>query len=329
MSKSTTFSALTPSGKVTLGNYLGAIVNWVKLQETHNSIYCLVDLHGITNLPDPKELNELCYEAVAVYLSSGLDPDKSIIFVQSHVSAHAELAWVLTCVSSMGELSRMTQFKDKSAKKKHIGTGLFTYPTLMASDILLYQTDLVPVGADQKQHIELCRDLAIRFNNKYKEDFFTVPEPMIPETCARVMSLSNPNTKMSKYDSDPWASVFMTDDEKTIMKKFKKAVTDSETQIHYDVEKKPGVSNLLGIQSAISGNSMDEIVKSYEGKMYGHLKVETGEMVNDHLSKFRDEYNRYMNDKAELDKILRNGADRAREIASKTLKETYQILGFI
>jgi tryptophanyl-tRNA synthetase len=328
MSKSTTFSALTPSGKVTLGNYLGAITNWVKLQDTHNSIYCLVDLHAMTNNPDPKILNEYSYEAVAIYLAAGLDPDKSILFAQSHVSAHAELAWILTCLSSMGELNRMTQFKDKSAKKKQVSTGLFTYPLLMASDILLYQTDVVPVGADQKQHIELSRDLAQRFNSRYKEDFFTIPEPEIPKIGARIMSLSDPSSKMSKSDEDQWATVFISDDEKTTLKKFKKAVTDSETEIRYDEEKKPGVSNLLGIQSAFMGKGIDEIVSSYEGKMYGHLKVETGELVNESLKKVREDYQRYIQDKGELDRILKSGASKAKEIADKTLQEVYELVGF-
>jgi len=329
MSKSISLSALQPSGRVTLGNYLGAIKNWIDYQSTHQCYYCLVDLHALTNLPDPKTLKELSLEGLAIYIACGLDPDKSTLFVQSHVSEHVELSWVLNCLGSMGELSRMTQFKDKTAKQKQVGVGLFVYPLLMAADILLYDTDIVPVGNDQKQHIELCRDVAGRFNHQYKCDLFKLPKPVISKSGARIMSLSNPKNKMSKSDTDPNATIFLTDDEKSIMNKFKKAVTDSETEIKFDVENKSGVSNLLEIQKVISGKTIKDLENSYQGKMYGHLKVETAQMVIDNLAPIQKSYNQLISDKGQLEKILKAGAIKAKEQASKKLAAVYEKIGLI
>jgi tryptophanyl-tRNA synthetase len=260
-----------------LGNYLGAMKNWVALQEKYDCLYCLVDLHAITLRQDPAELRERTYAGPALYLACGLDPARNILFAQSHVPAHSELGWILACHSYMGELSRMTQFKDKSAKQKNIPTGLFVYPTLMAADILLYQANLVPVGQDQKQHLELTRDLAIRMNNLYGE-LFKVPEIYTPPVGAKIMSLTEPTAKMSKSDSDPNATIFMEDSDDVITKKIKRAVTDSGTTIEYSDEK-PGVRNLLTIQAAITGKKPEDIVAAYAGKQYGHLKVETAEIV--------------------------------------------------
>jgi tryptophanyl-tRNA synthetase len=329
MSQPIVFSGIQPSGKIMLGNYLGALRNWVKLQKSYDCHFCLVNLHAFTTRMDAKDLEELSYEAMALYLAVGIDPDRSTLFIQSEVPEHTELAWILTCFSSMGELNRMTQFKDKSKQQSHVGAGLFIYPALMAADILLYQTDLVPVGEDQKQHLELARNLAQRLNHHYQKDLFKIPEPMIPKQGARVMSLTDPFKKMSKSDQDSNASVFFTDSDKQILKKFKKAVTDSGTEISFNPDEKPGISNLLMIQSAIKGEEIDSLVESYAGKLYGHLKVETGELVAELIRPIREEYERLISDKEELRKIFNKGRDKARQKAGPLCEEIKKTVGFI
>lgn len=325
-------SALTPSNRITLGNYIGAIKNWVEMQKQHDCLFFAVDHHALTDRTDPKQLREWTYQAIATYIASGLDPEQALIFVQSHVPAHAELSWVLTCHTNMGELSRMTQFKDKSQKHgESIPVGLFGYPVLMAADILLYHTNLVPVGADQKQHIELARDLAIRMNNLYsgkQHPLFTIPEPFIPPVGAKIMSLQDPSKKMSKSDTDPHASVFMDDSDKDIEKKFKRAVTDSGSEITDD-DSKPGVKNLLTIQSALTGKKIPELVASYQGKMYGHLKVDTANLAIETIRPIREKARELLSDRGELDRILKRGANRANERAAKMLRRVYEKIGFI
>lgn len=324
----TLLSAIQPSNKLTLGNYLGALKNWIHLQNDYDCLFFVVDLHAITLRQDPKELREQTYRAVATYLAAGLNPDRATIFVQSHVPEHAELAWVLGCFGYMGELSRMTQFKDKSSKQgANIPVGLFTYPLLMAADILLYQTQLVPVGADQKQHVEITRDLGERLNNAYKQKLFEIPEPYIPPVAARVMSLQNPLVKMSKSDPDPQSAVYLNDTDDVMRKKLKRAVTDSGSEITLSDEK-PGVRNLLEIQAALTGKSPQELVAAYAGKQYGHLKVDTGEAVVAALGPLRAETDRILSDRAELDRILARNAERARERARKTLVRVYDAIGF-
>ncbi len=323
-------SGIQPTANLTLGNYLGAIKNWVKLQDNYSNYYMAVDQHAITVRQDPEKLRENTLFAVATYIASGLDPEKSVLFIQSHVSEHAQLAWILNCFGYMGEISRMTQFKDKSGKAgKNIPVGLFTYPLLMAADILLYDTDLVPVGDDQKQHVEITRDLAQRINGIYGEDTFCVPEPYIQGSGARIMDLQNPQAKMSKSAENPKGVIFLTDDHKQVEKKFKQAVTDSGTTITYDPTAKPGVKNLLDIQAAITGKPIDEIIASYEGKMYGHLKVDTADIVNEELEPIRAETQRILQEKSELEKILREGAAKAREHAASTLAKIYDRIGFV
>ncbi|MCM2321965.1 MAG: tryptophan--tRNA ligase [Oligoflexia bacterium] len=322
-------SAVQPSNRLTIGNYLGALKNWVRLQEDHDCLFFAVDLHTITVRQDPKELREQTYRAIATYIAAGVDPANATLFVQSHVPEHAELAWVLTCFSYMGELNRMTQFKDKSAKQgTNIPAGLFIYPTLMAADILLYGTQRVPVGEDQKQHLELTRDVAIRMNNLYGGDLFVVPEPYIPPVGARIMSLQDPGAKMSKSDPDPNSAVYLNDTDDQIRKKLKRAVTDSGSEVTYE-DSKPGVKNLLAIQAAITGKPIPEIVASYAGKMYGHLKVDTAEIVVQELSPVRTRAEEILKDRAHLEKILQAGAERARERARKTLERVYDRIGFI
>jgi len=322
-------SAVQPSSALTIGNYLGALKNWAKHQDDYECWFFAVNLHAITVRQQPKELLEQTYRAVATYIAAGINPEHATLFVQSQVPEHAELAWLLNCYSYMGELGRMTQFKDKSQKAgENIAVGLFTYPVLMAADILLYDTDLVPVGADQKQHIELTRDIAIRMNHLYGEDLFRVPQPMIAEVGAKIMSLQDPTSKMSKSDPDPNASVFLTDSDDVIRKKLKRAVTDSGTEITHD-DSKPGVKNLLSIQSAITGKPISEIVASYAGKMYGHLKVDTAELVVQAIAPLRDEANRLYDERTFLEQVLRKGADRARERAGKTLARCYDRIGLL
>jgi tryptophanyl-tRNA synthetase len=321
-------SAVQPTNKITIGNYLGAIRNWVSFQDQYECYFFAVDLHAITSRQDPKDLAENTLFALATYLAAGIDMDHATLFVQSHVRQHAELAWVLNCFSYMGELGRMTQFKDKSSRVgETIPVGLFTYPNLMAADILLYQTDLVPVGADQKQHLELTRDIALRMNHIYG-NLFKIPEPFIPKVGARIMDLQDPESKMSKSVSSEMGAVFLTDSPKDIEKKFKRAVTDSGTEVAYS-DDKPGIRNLLDIQSVITGRSIEELVSSYKGKMYGHLKLETASIVIEELKPIQEKTARYLQDRGELHRMMRIGAERAAEKAEATLNSVYQAVGFL
>lgn len=327
--KSVIFSGIQPtSGAFTLGNYLGAVRNWGKLQDEYNCTYCIVNQHAITVRQDPQTLKKNTLSAYALMLACGIDPKKSITFIQSHVKTHAELAWVLNCYTQFGELSRMTQFKDKSAKHAdNINAGLFTYPSLMAADILLYQTDLVPVGLDQKQHLELTRNIAMRFNGLYG-DTFRIPEAYIPETSAKIMSLADPTKKMSKSDENVKATVFLLDPAETIIKKFKSAVTDSEAEVVYR-EGKDGINNLMSIYSAFTGKSFDEIQSEFAGKGYGDFKLAVGETVADGLRPIREEYTRLMDDKAYLESCYREGAQKALAISQRTLDKVYKKIGFL
>ncbi len=321
------FSGVQPSGTLTLGNYIGALRNFSLLQDEYNCVYCIVDLHAITVRQEPAVLRRRCLEVAGIYMACGIDPEKSIIYCQSHVSAHAELSWVLNCFTYMGELQRMTQFKDKSAKNEsNINAGLFTYPVLMASDILLYQADMVPVGSDQRQHIEITRDIAQRFNGIYG-NVFTIPEAYIPKTGARIMSLLEPEKKMSKSDSNPDAFISILDEPNIIRKKIKRAVTDSDGEIRFDPENKPGVSNLLDIISALSGDSMDSIVSSLQGKGYGALKDAAADCIVDTLNPIQAEYKKLMADKAYIQNILDNGANTASMLAKRTLSKVYRKVG--
>jgi tryptophanyl-tRNA synthetase len=321
-------SGIQPTNKLTLGNYLGAIKNWVKLQNDFECYFFAVDLHAITSRQEPKDLANNTLFSLATYLAAGINLDHATIFAQSHVRQHTELAWILNCFAYMGELGRMTQFKEKSSRAgETIPVGLFTYPVLMAADILLYQSDLVPVGADQKQHLELTRDLAIRMNNAYGS-LFKVPEPFIPKIGARIMDLQEPETKMSKSSSSEMGAVFLNDPPKEIEKKFKRAVTDSGSEISYSADK-PGIRNLIDIQSAITGRPVDDIVRGYAGKMYGHLKVETAQIVADELRPLQERTAQYLNDRAELEKILKAGAERASVKAENTLRKVYSAIGFV
>ncbi len=321
------FSGIQPSGDLTLGSYLGAMKQWIALQEDYDCIYCIVDLHAITVRQEPAQLRKRSLEQLSQYLACGLDPEKSILFVQSHVPQHAELGWVLGCYTQFGELSRMTQFKDKSQKNAdNITSGLFTYPALMAADILLYQTDLVPVGQDQKQHVELCRDIAHRFNTVYS-DTFAIPEPFIPKMGARIMSLSDPSSKMSK--SDPNGCVFLMDSPEEIMKKFKRAVTDSQSSVHYDLEQKAGISNLLTIYCAATNATMEEATEQFRDQGYGIFKPAVGEAVVELCRPIREEANRLLADKSYLEGIYRSGAEKASYLATKTLRKVHKKLGFV
>ena len=322
------FSGVQPSGILTIGNYLGAIKNWGAFQEDNNCIFCVVDMHAITVRQVPADLRRRTYETLAIYMACGIDPAKSTLFVQSHVGAHAELAWALNCYTMFGELSRMTQFKDKSKKNAdNINAGLFTYPVLMASDILLYQTDLVPVGQDQMQHIELARDIAQRFNAVYSPTF-TVPEGFIPKSGAKIMSLSEPTKKMSKSDENINGFVSLLDDRDTIIRKFKRAVTDSDTVVCRG-EEKYGVNNLMTIYSCFTGKSDEETVKEFEGKGYGDFKLAVGEAVADGLAPVQAEFNKLMADKGYLESVMKEGAEKANRMAYKTLAKVYRKLGFV
>lgn len=324
--KKTIFSGVQPSGHLTIGNYLGALKNWVLLQNDFNCYYCIVDMHSITVRQDPDELRSRSLETLALYLAVGIKPDKNTIFIQSHVPAHAELTWVLNCYSMFGELSRMTQFKEKSDKNAdNINAGLFTYPVLMASDILLYQTDLVPTGQDQKQHIELARNIAVRFNGIYGPTF-KVPEPFIPKEGTKIMSLSEPTKKMSKSDFSG-GSVSLLDDRTTIVKKIKRAVTDSDNEIKYD-KHKHGINNLLTIYATFSGKTIAEAEAEFNGEGYGFFKSAVAEVTADALEKFQDNYNLFLSDKHQLDNILKDGRQKASEKASITLKDVYNKVGF-
>lgn len=321
------FSGIQPSGNLTLGNYLGALRNWVQLQDDYDCIYCVVNMHAITVRQEPAVLRRRSLETLAIFIACGVSPEKSILFIQSHVPEHTMLNWVLCCNTYMGELQRMTQFKDKSARHAdNINAGLFTYPALMAADILLYQADLVPVGADQKQHIELTRDLCNRFNNIYGETF-TMPEPYIPKIGARIMSLQEPAKTMSKSDPNPNAFICILDDPDTIVRKVKRAVTDSEGIIAFDPEKRAGVSNLLTIYAACTGKSMEQSVAEFEGKGYGILKSTVADAVVATLSPIQADYNRIISDKAYLSGIIAEGDRKASDIARRTMSKVYHKIG--
>lgn len=318
------FSGAQPTGNLHIGNYLGALKNWVALQNEYESFFCIVNLHAITVPQNPEILRQKTLDLARIYLAAGVDPDASVIFIQSDVAEHAELAWVLNCVGRMGELERMTQFKDKSTGKgERVSVGLFTYPTLMVSDILLYKTDLVPVGQDQKQHLELTRDLAERFNRDFGETF-TVPDPFIPPVGANILSLQDPAKKMSKSDENLNGSIFLLDDADTITKKIKRAVTDSGTDIKFD-ETRPAINNLLTIYHLLTGKSAAESEANFEGKGYGHFKTELAEAVVEFLRPFQERVQEF--DDAELEKILNSGAEKARSIASETLQTVYERMG--
>ena len=325
--KKTLFSAVQPSGIPTIGNYVGAINNFVKLQDEYNCIYSIADLHCLTVKQNPADLRKATQELLALYIACGVDPEKCIMFVQSHVHEHAELTWILNTMTYPGELNRMTQFKDKSrSHADNVNMGLMDYPVLMASDILLYNTAVVPVGADQKQHIELTRDLAIRFNGRYS-DTFTVPEPIFPKHGAKIMSLADPVKKMSKSDENVNAYISMYDDTDTVIRKFKRAVTDSDNKIVFDFENKPGISNLLTIYSVFSGESIDSAVKTFEGKGYGEFKIKVGEAVAEGLKPISEKRFALLKDKAYLDQIMIKGAENASRIARRTLSKVYRKVG--
>ncbi len=322
------FSGIQPSGTLTLGNYLGAVKNWVNLQDEYNCIYCVADLHAITVRQVPAELRNNSLSLLALLLACGIDPEKNLLFFQSHVSAHAELAWILNCYTMFGELSRMTQFKDKSAKNENnINAGLFTYPSLMAADILLYQTDLVPVGKDQTQHLELARDIATRFNGIYG-DVFKVPEGYVSKIGAKVMSLQDPLKKMSKSDENVNAYVAILDKKDDVLRKFKRAVTDSDTVVRYG-ENKDGINNLMSIYSAVTSKSFEEIEKEFDGKGYGDFKAAVGEAVDAELAPVREKYELLMKNKDYLKEIYTKSADTAAYVASKTLSKVYKKVGFM
>ncbi len=322
------FSGIQPTGVFTLGNYMGAIKNWVKLQDDYRCVYCVVDLHAITVRNDPKTLRENSLRAYALLMACGIDPDKSVLFIQSHVRAHAEGAWLLGCYTPYGELQRMTQFKDKStAHPDNINSGLLTYPVLQAADILMYQAALVPVGADQKQHLELSRNIAIRFNGIYG-DTFTVPEPYIPKEGAKIMSLAEPTKKMSKSDANPKAFVSVLDSRDTIIKKFKSAVTDSDAEIAYR-DGKDGINNLMTIYSLCTEKNYDEIEREFSGKGYGDFKLAVGEAVADHLAPVQAEFEKLMTDKTHLEACYKLGAEKAAMISSRTLQKAYKKVGFL
>jgi tryptophanyl-tRNA synthetase len=314
-----------------MGNYMGALRQWVNMQDDNDCLYMIVDLHAITVRQDPTALNQACLDGLALYLACGIDPKKSSIFLQSHVPEHAQLSWVLNCYTQMGELNRMTQFKDKSQKNaSNINVGLYSYPVLQAADILIYQANKVPVGEDQKQHLELTRDIATRFNNIYG-DIFTIPDPFIPESGARIMSLQDPLKKMSKSDDNANNVIGLLDDPKKLSKKIKRAVTDSDEQarIYFDVAEKPGVSSLLSLLSCATGQSIESLIPQYEDKMYGHLKADVAEAVVTMLAPIQSEYARIRTDQSYLHDVLRASAIKAREKASVTLAKTYKALGFV
>ena len=335
MDRKTIFSGVQPSGNITLGNYLGAIKNWVKLQEDYDCIYAMMDMHAITVRQNPQELKKRTLDLLKIYIACGIDPEKSLLFVQSQVAAHAQLAWVLNCYTYMGELSRMTQFKDKSAKHAdNINAGLFTYPVLMASDILLYQADLVPVGKDQMQHIELTRDIAERFNAIYCKEgnpVFKIPEGFLPKAGARVMSLTEPTKKMSKSDENPKGYISLLDDFAVMANKIKSAVTDSEGKIEYrpDDEQKAGINNLLTIMAAVTGSAEEKIAQEFCGKGYGDFKKAVAEAVIEELRPIRARYDELSKSKDYLEELCRQGAEKADRIASRTLGKVYKKLGFL
>ena len=328
IAKKRILSAIQPTNTPTLGNYLGALVNWIKLQNEYDCAYCIADLHSITVRQEPQKLRKQITESYALLLAMGVDPQKSIAFIQGHNPAHAELSWVLSCYTQFGELSRMTQFKDKSEKHpENINAGLFTYPVLMAADILLYQADLVPVGVDQKQHIELARNIAQRFNSVYG-DTFTMPEPYITKTTAKIMSLQDPTKKMSKSDENPNACISILDDRDTIVRKFKRAVTDSEAEVAYR-EGKDGINNLMSIYSAVTDKSFEEIEKEFAGKGYGDFKLAVGEATADMLAPMQAEFNKIISDKKYIEQCMKEGAQKAYKASRRTLQKVYKKVGFV
>jgi tryptophanyl-tRNA synthetase len=331
MTKPIVLSGCQPSGQLTIGNYMGALRQWVSMQDDHDCLYMLVDLHAITVRQDPKALHQACLDGLALYIACGIDPAKSTVFMQSHVPEHAQLAWLMNCYTQMGELNRMTQFKDKSAKNvSNINAGLYSYPVLMAADILIYQANQVPVGDDQKQHLELARDIATRFNNVYGKTF-SIPDPFIPEFGARVMSLQDPTKKMSKSDDNVNNFVGLLEEPKKIAKKIKRAVTDSDDQarIYFDTTEKPGVSNLLSLLSCATGSSIDSLVPSYEDKMYGHLKSDVADAVVALIEPIQQKYKALREDQTELNRIMREGSEKASQRAAVTLAKAYEAVGFV
>ncbi len=326
--KKRALSFIQPSGLITIGNYLGALKNWVEMQSEFDCIYAVADLHAITVYQEPQKLRSQIYSTYALLLAIGIDPEKHTVFIQSHVPYHTQLAWLLSCNTQFGEMSRMTQFKDKSAKHpENVNVGLFSYPVLMAADILLYNSDLVPVGADQKQHLEIARDIAGRFNNRYGE-LLTVPEPYIPETGASIKSLQDPSKKMSKSDDNPNSWVAVLDPRDVIIKKFKRAVTDSDSCVRLS-DDKPGISNLIGIYSAVTGKSAGEVEKEFEGVGYGDFKAAVGEVVADMLAPVQKSYAEIIKDKAALEALYRQGAEKASRIAAKTCYKAMKKVGFV
>ena len=329
--KSVVLSGCQPSGQLTLGNYMGALKQWVSMQDDYDCLYMIVDLHAITVRQDPKQLAEACLDGLSLYLACGIDPQKSTLFLQSHVPEHAQVSWVLNCYAQMGELNRMTQFKDKSAKNENnINVGLYSYPVLQAADILLYQADKVPVGEDQKQHLELTRDIATRVNNLYG-DVFRLPDPYIPEFGARIMSLQEPEKKMSKSDNNPNNFIGLLEEPKKLAKKIKRAVTDSDEQanIYFNPTEKPGVSNLLTLLSLATGKSVKDLEPEYTDKMYGHLKGDVADAVVSLLEPIQTRYAEIRADRAYLDDVMRQGAEKASARAAETLAKVYKAVGFI
>jgi tryptophanyl-tRNA synthetase len=328
MAKEIVLSGVTTSGKMTLGNYIGALTSWKDMVNNYDSYFMVANLHSMTSYQDPKELISRTKIFYAQLLALGLTPDKCTLFVQSQVPEHAELNWILTCVTPLGNLNRMTQFKDKSAKQKSVLSGLLMYPVLMASDILVYQTNLVPVGEDQKQHIELCRDIVQYFEDKYGPGLFTMPKPYIPKQGARVMSLTDPERKMSKSDENENSYIALLDTPDQITKKLKKAVTDSGTVVKYDVAN-PGVANLLTINSVLSGRSIEQLEKHFEGKMYGHLKLETADVIIETLKPIQQKFEQLITQEDYLESLMKAGAEKAREKASRTVAAVYERIGMI
>lgn len=323
------YSAIQPSGTFTLGNYFGAIQNWVKLQEEYDCLFCVANLHALTVPQVPAELRKRTYEAYAKLLATGIDPERSLVYVQSQVPAHTELCWLLNCTTYMGELSRMTQYKDKSTRQgKNVRVGLFDYPVLMAADILLYQANIVPVGADQKQHVELCRDIAERFNTQYGNTF-TIPEPYFGTAGRKIASLQEPTKKMSKSDTNVNSFIGLLDDRATVIRKFKRAVTDSDNTIIYDRENKPGISNLIEIYSCVSGKAIPEVEREFSSSGYGQFKLAVGESVADFLEELQGRYYEFLNNKDYLDKLMKENAERASYLANRTLSKVRRKMGVL
>ena len=326
--KKRVLSCIQPSGLLTLGNYLGALKNWTEMQNDFDCIFAVADLHAITVRQEPAKFRSQIYSTYAVLLALGIDPEKNIVFIQSHVPEHTQLSWLLSCYTQFGEMSRMTQFKDKSLKHPdNVNVGLFSYPVLMAADILLYQSDLVPVGADQKQHLEIARDIAVRFNNIYG-DVFTVPDGYIPKSAARIRSLQDPSKKMSKSDDNVNAWIAILDERDAVIRKFKRAVTDSESVVRMS-EDKPGISNLISIYSAVTGKTAEEVEREFEGKGYGDFKLAVGETVADALAPIKQRHDEIIKDKKELERLYRDGAERAEHIARRTYLKAMKKIGFV